>query len=100
MNWGIVLVFLLFNAINQQKMVDAQNYMSKALVPMYMMCRSLVISEIHMRRCQNGEYLPGGPFFGEPQLTMRCTCMQLMGMLMLRDQTIRIRMLDSLGSAI
>jgi hypothetical protein len=77
-----------------KSMVNGQNNNPISL------CKFLNPTKSDLKRCEHGQHLPGGPFYGEPKLSLTCFCLTTQyGLLYLADQATRIRMINSLGAS-
>jgi hypothetical protein len=101
MYFNILLLFVLFNAINSHSyFANAQfgNYQANPGFSPLQLCSSLKINRKHIRKCQNGEHFKGSAYFKDPTLTAICYCVQLTHALSLGTAAAtRIRMINTLG---
>jgi len=105
MNFSIILVFLLFNIINQDTFVVYSQpptdppTMQKALVTMAYACTGMKYSRYERHLCKNGAYLKGGTHHNYGMLKLKCMCLNHMGgmLTLVNNYNSRPRMLNTLG---
>ena len=91
---------LLITLLNQSGLTNSQTLGGLNKNILLSLCTNLKFTPDHLRRCNNGDHLKGGQFFGDPNLTLRCWCLTYgYGYLFLQpmSNTPVIRMINSLG---